>query len=99
MLSTEGESHMEDATRLADEVTWAHPVFDNTYTGPRWTYGLVNRPMQIGAQPKGSIIGSARVSARFKNFGTVQWPRRLTDEEVASYELVPVVDAVTEGGA
>ena len=72
-------------------MTKTDPVFDDDYTGPRWTYGLVNRPMQIGAQPKGYIVGSERRSVEFKNFGTVQYPRQLTDEEIAGYELKPVM--------
>ena len=70
-----------------DKVEPEGPVFDADYTGPRFTYGMRNRPLQIGAQPKGFIIDSLRDSDKFK-FGTIQYPRQLTDKEVYDFELV-----------
>jgi hypothetical protein len=64
-------------------------VFTEDYTGPRFTYGLKYRPMQIGAQPKGFIIGSQADSPDFR-FGTVQYPRKLTAEEMVDFEMVQV---------
>ena len=61
-------------------------VVDEEYTGPRWTYGLKFRPMMMGGQSKGFIIGSERVNQAWR-FGTVQYPRELTAEELYSFEL------------
>jgi hypothetical protein len=69
------------------------PVFHDEYTGPRFTYGLQYRPMQIGAQPKGYIIGSDGKHPDFERFGTIQYPRELTAEEMKSYEMKPVTEA------
>jgi len=69
-------------------------VFSNTYNGPRFTYGLRYRPMQIGAQPKGFIIGSVVDDPLGRyTFGTVQYPRELTVEECAAYEMERIITA------
>lgn len=61
---------------------WTHD-----YKGPRWTYGLRYRPMQIGAQPRDWIISSdGPVTERYR-FGTIQYPRQLTEEELRVYEM------------
>lgn len=64
-------------------------LFDDTYTGPRWTYGLQYRPITTGSVPSGFIIYSNHADPRFA-FGTLQYPRPLTSAEVAGYELVLV---------
>ena len=64
-------------------------LFDEDYTGERYTYGLNYRPLQIGAQPKGWIIGSLREHPDYRH-GTIQYPEPLTDQEIASYELTPL---------
>ena len=61
-------------------------VIDEEYEGPRWTYGLKFRPMMMGAQPKGFIIGSEREHADWR-YGTVQYPRELTAAEMYSFEM------------
>ncbi|MEI6870889.1 MAG: LPD5 domain-containing protein [Verrucomicrobiota bacterium] len=67
-------------------------LFDKEYTGPRHTYGLRNRPLATGAQPKGWIIDSLREHPDFRH-GTVQYPRELTKDELYSYEMEPVKEA------
>lgn len=62
-------------------------VFSEDYTGPRWTYGLRNRPMGMGAQPKGFIIGSDGPPAGRARHGTIQYPRELTKDELYDFEL------------
>jgi hypothetical protein len=68
-------------------------IYDDEYTGPRWTYGLRYRPLGTGAVPAGWIVGSLREPtsrpARFPH-GTVDYPRELTGAEVAGYELTRV---------
>jgi len=44
-------------------MTQEGPVLDADYTGPRWTYAMRNRPVGLGAAPKGYIIGSGGRSA------------------------------------
>jgi len=66
------------------------PLFDEDYEGARFTYGMVYRPLQIGAQPKGWIIGSLRDHPDFRH-GIIQYPRELSADEIKSYELIPTV--------
>lgn len=65
-------------------------IYSDEYTGPRWTYGLRNRPMQIGAQPAGYIIGSDGPARGRARHGTIQYPRQLTAEEIYNFELEEV---------
>lgn len=67
------------------------PPFDDTYTGPRWRYGLVYRPLVAGTAnvPRGWILHSDRPHPQLRH-GTVDFPRELTPEEVARYELLPL---------
>lgn len=65
--------------------------FDDTYIGPRWRYGLQYRPLLSGgAVPPGHITWSDRASTdpRFRLYGTVDFPRELTQHEVEAYQLV-----------
>lgn len=66
-------------------------LFDDEYTGPRWTYGMTYRPIGIGAIPKGWIINSQKDYSGF-HFGTIDYPRELTEKEVRNYELTAVKD-------
>lgn len=64
-------------------------LYDDTYTGPRWRYGLQYRPLVTrGGAPDDFITFSDRSDPAFRLFGTVEYPRELTAEEVASYQLV-----------
>jgi hypothetical protein len=66
--------------------------FNDTYAGPRWRYGLQYRPLLLGgATPEDFIVFSDRASAdpRCRLYGTVDFPRELTAQEVTSYQLVP----------
>ena len=74
-------------------------LFDDTYTGPRWTYGLRNRPLSIGAQPLGWIIYSLKGEGGRFRFGTIDYPRELTPEEVSDYDLAVVPKARGEAEA
>lgn len=49
------------------------PLWDDTYDGQRWTYGLTYRPLAMGAVPDGWIITSNRAHPEF-HFGTVDYP-------------------------
>ncbi len=65
-------------------------IYDKTYEGPRYTYGLQFRPMMLGAQPKGYIADSERSHKDYR-YGTVQYPRRLYPEELIVYEMETVL--------
>ena len=90
LLHQRAAQSAQPAPAEAKPAETAGPLFSDEYDGPRFTYGLQSRPMSIGAQPKGHIIGSEGKDPRFKMFGTIQYPRKLTADEVASYELVPL---------
>lgn len=62
-------------------------IFSEDYTGPRYTYGLRNRPLDIGTAPKGYIIGSNGPAVGRARNGTIQYPRQLTKDEIYDYEL------------
>lgn len=64
-------------------------IYDHEYKGIRYVYGLSYRPAAFANLPDGRIIGADRADARFR-FGTVAYPRQLTEREVAGYELTPV---------
>jgi hypothetical protein len=47
------------------------PIFSEDYTGPRYTYGLRNRPLDMGTAPKGYIIGSNGPALGRARWGTI----------------------------
>jgi hypothetical protein len=61
-------------------------IYNDEYRGPRFRYGYRSRPFGIGHQPKGFIIGSQRRSDHFR-YGTIDFPFKLTPEEIYQYEL------------
>lgn len=71
-------------------------IFDDEYTGPRWRYGMCFRPPAIGHQPHGRIIGADKPGSvggyPMINYGTIEYPRELTQDEIASYELIDLND-------
>lgn len=66
------------------------PPFDDEYTGPRYKYGLRNRPFGIATAPKGAILMTYKPEDKEagSRHGTVEYPFQLTKDEVASFELV-----------
>ncbi len=65
-------------------------LFDDTYKGERYTYGLNYRPLATAQVPDGWIIKSNRENPNFRSFGTVDYPRKLTDHEVGTFQLTPI---------
>lgn len=65
-------------------------IFKEDYTGPVWVYGLTNRPAGFGATPDGRIVGGDSPKGEGNPFrwGTIEYARQLTKEEVEGYELV-----------
>ena len=69
--------------------------YDDTYRGPRYTYGLRYRPLGYAQVPPGWIIRSDRPHPEYRH-GTVDCPRPLTAQELRGYE--PELVAETPGG-
>ncbi len=65
-------------------------LFDDTYTGPRWRYGLQYRPLTNAGVPKGWIVFSDKVHSDYPAFGTVEYPFELTDEMAKQTDIVPL---------
>ena len=63
--------------------------YDDTYAGPRWTYGLTYRPLCSASVPDGWIVFSNRPHSDYPH-GTIQYPHPLTAHQCAAYELVLV---------
>jgi len=64
-------------------------LFDATYRGARWRYGLRYRPLASWNVPDGWILGSDRPHPEYPH-GTVDYPNRLGLGEVTAYELTLV---------
>lgn len=62
-------------------------LYDDTYTGPRYRYGLKYRPVTVANLPKGWIVQSGKKHPDFRLFGTVDFPRQLTEDEVVAFDL------------
>lgn len=65
------------------------PIYNDTYTGPRYTYGLQYRPADVAHIPAGWILWSEARHPEFRH-GTVAYPRPLTDDEIRAFELTLV---------
>lgn len=63
--------------------------YNDTYVGPRFTYGLTYRPLAQSQIPNGWIIWSDKKHKDFK-FGTVDYPFELSAKEIKSFELTPI---------
>ena len=74
-------------------------IFDEDYTGPRWMYGMVNRPPCYGCQPDGRIVGADRPNDHPDprvHHRTISYPRPLTADEIYRYELLPIDEHLSE---
>lgn len=65
------------------------PEFDEDYKGPRYTYGLMNRPAGYAQIPEGWIVGSQREHPYFHH-GSIDYPFELPEAQVTSFELTPL---------
>jgi len=63
-------------------------IFDDEYTGPRWTYGCTIRPAARFNIPEGYICDSQKEHPQFRSFGTVDYPIALTEEQLNHYDMV-----------
>ena len=62
-------------------------IHNDEYQGPRHRYGFRYRPVGMFHQPAGYIIGSQRPHPQYRPHGTLDWPVRLTDDEMRDYQL------------
>jgi len=62
-------------------------IFDDEYTGPRFRYGLQNRPIGGANIPAGWIIWSDRKDPAYRH-GTVDYPAMIPQQTADNYELV-----------
>jgi len=62
-------------------------IWDDEYTGDRWTYAMAVRPPSIGTHPDGEIIGARRAHVSYPH-GTVDYPRELTCEDRQRYTML-----------
>jgi hypothetical protein len=65
-------------------------VHDAEYEGPRFVYATQHRPPAWGGAPSGRIVGADKPHPDHK-FGTIEYPRKLTPEQVKQFQL-KVVD-------
>ena len=66
-------------------------LFDDTYTGIRYTYGSKYRPFtSLMVWHPDWIIGSNRSHSSFPNFGTFDSSTKIDDDKVNQWELVLV---------
>jgi len=64
-------------------------LFDDSYNGLRWTYGLQYRPLAKAQVPDGWIIQSNREHPGFR-FGTVDYPFQLSKEKAQNFQLIEI---------
>lgn len=81
-------------TREEFDATVGKTVFTEEWTGPRFRYGYRNRPWGMSHQPRGFIQGALDEDFRDPESGVrhgyIEYPFRLTDDEVYCFELVPM---------
>lgn len=65
-------------------------LYNEDYDGTRFTYGLTYRQVYRFAVPDGWIIQYDKESEGFR-YGTIDYPRELTEEEIYKFELTFVV--------
>jgi len=64
--------------------------FDDTYTGPRWTYGSQLRPFTSLFGYQDFIIGLDRRHPEFPTFGTMQTTEPVSMSKAQGWDLILV---------
>jgi hypothetical protein len=63
--------------------------FDDTYTGPRWTYGSIWRPFtNMFSYFDGFIIWSDKPSSQYPTFGTMQTWKPIPHESAEGWGMI-----------
>jgi len=71
-----------------------YPPYSDEYTGPRFKYGFTNRPYNFATAPRGAIIDTynehdkPEMKTGKARFGTIEYPFKLTADEIYNYELL-----------
>ena len=68
---------------------FARPLYDDIYSGPRYTYGLTYRPVGYAQVPVGWVMWSERPHPDFR-YGTVDYPAPLSENAVRGCQLTRV---------
>ncbi|BAG09104.1 hypothetical protein [Finegoldia magna] len=55
----------------------------------KYMYGMKVRGFSLGCQPKDGLLGLSDKSSD-KYYDIIEYSRKLTEEEIEKYELVPV---------
>lgn len=86
-----GASHEERRHARTTRKTGALPamIYDDTYNGPRYRYGLTLRPLAMVHIPKDFILWSDRRHPEYP-YGTVDYPVQLSADDVSAYSLAPL---------
>jgi hypothetical protein len=65
-------------------------LYDDSYSGPRWRYGLLHRPLAnyFNLSFPDPILFSDRPDPRFPYYGTAEWPCEIPEEEAWHHSLV-----------
>ncbi len=71
-------------------------LFNDTYNGPRFTYGLQYRPLIQAQVPDGWIIWSDREHEDYQ-FGVTDYPFEIESEKAKSFEMILVKSAGFKG--
>ena len=62
-------------------------LYDDEYTGPRYTYGFRLRPFGYAHQPRGFIHGSNKPHPLYR-WGTLDYPAKLDEKDAYQFDLV-----------
>lgn len=65
-------------------------IYDEGYSGLRYTYGCRSRPPMIAAVPNGRIVGADNPEHPSFAFGTISYPAPLSQKDIDGYELTPL---------
>lgn len=67
-------------------------LYDDEYTGPRWRYGSLYRPIVPSTIPanmaEAFVILAGRPDTRYPTHGTIVFARELTGRECEHFDLV-----------
>jgi len=66
-------------------------IYDEDYTGPRWTYAtLLRPPARFSIPDEGWIVGSKKDHPKYRH-GTIDYIRQLTEDELCHYDMVLII--------
>ena len=88
---TQREQTLDEIENPSDYKSDVDTVATEGYKGPRYTYGMTLRPLDINTTPKGGqITGSYDTEDKRARHGSVQYARKLTQAELKKWDMVPL---------